>query len=322
MWHGMSGRNGGSENGKSRIYGLGEWKVEFRLGGIVFRNPVFLASGPAGYGIEYSDFIDLTRLGGVVTKTITFEPRQGNPGRRIRETESGLLNSVGLENVGARRFFAEKLQPLIDAGVKPIVSLAAEDWSQYRRLVDFAALQDNADVVEINLSCPNVERGGMAVGINPDLVGKYIHYAKDILTSKVVLAKLTPNVADIADLALAAEEAGADGITAINTVLAVDIDTGSRKPVFQRISAGLSGPAIFPIALGAIWKISKTVNIPVIGVGGISSVADASKFFMAGASAVQVGTAIFYDPGLPERIVETLAEEGSPTTVPDVSIPD
>jgi dihydroorotate dehydrogenase (NAD+) catalytic subunit len=289
--------------------------IDVTIGGVSFDNPVFLASGPAGYGEEYADFIDLGRLGGIVTKTVTNEPIAGNPGTRLQETRGGLLNSVGLENVGAGIFFGEKLPRLLDSGIMPIVSLAAEDWDGYRRLLDAAAEAGRIDIVELNLSCPNVERGGMAVGTDPLMVSRYVGHAKDILSGTAIIAKLTPNVQDIGRLALAAEEAGANAITAINTVVGMDIDIRAKKPVFKRIRAGLSGPAIFPVALEAVWRIVNTVDIPVIGVGGIDSVDDALKFFMAGAAAVQVGTAIFYDPGLPEKIIDELEENGIPASI-------
>jgi len=291
--------------------------LETRIGAVTLRNPVLLASGPAGYGLEYEGMIDLARIGGVVTKTISHEPRQGNPGTRLHETGGGLLNSIGLENVGAEVFFSEKMPALAEAGIKAVVSLAAEDWDGYRRLLDATADADGVDIIELNLSCPNVERGGMAVGTNPELLAKYVRHAKDILPELMVLAKLTPNVSDITALALVAEEAGADGITAINTLVGMDLDMSAGRPVFKRIRAGLSGPAVMPIALDAVWRISRTVDIPVIGVGGITSVEDAMKFFMAGAVAVQVGTAVFYDPALPEKIVEALEETGIPEALGD-----
>ncbi|MBN2070484.1 MAG: dihydroorotate dehydrogenase [Candidatus Krumholzibacteriota bacterium] len=289
--------------------------IGLKIGDACFANPVFLASGPAGYGIEYANYLDITKVGGIVTKTISFEPRKGNPGVRLQETPSGLLNSIGLENVGAEYFFREKIPVLVSAGVKPVISVAAEDWGDYRKLIDFIARQENIEIIELNLSCPNVERGGMAVGSNPSLLGRYVRHAKDLLPRIAILAKLTPNVSDIARLALAAEEAGADGITAINTVIGMDIDISRAKPVFKRVRAGLSGPAIRPVALDAVWRIARTVDIPVIGVGGISSVDDALKFFMAGASGIQVGTALFYDPGLPARIIEKLEAGGIPPAI-------
>ena len=291
--------------------------LETKIGAVTLRNPVLLASGPAGYGLEYEGLIDLGRIGGVVTKTIAFEPREGNPGKRLHETGGGLLNSIGLENVGAEVFFSEKMPALVKAGIKPVVSLAAEDWDGYRMLLDATAGVDGVDIIELNLSCPNVERGGMAVGTNPEMLAKYVRRAKDTLPGMTVLAKLTPNVSDIAALALVAEEAGADGITAINTVVGMDIDLAAGRPVFKRVRAGLSGPAVMPIALDAVWRISRTVDIPVVGVGGITSIADAMKFFMAGAAAIQVGTAVFYDPALPEKIVEALEETGVPAALGD-----
>jgi dihydroorotate dehydrogenase (NAD+) catalytic subunit len=291
--------------------------LETKIGEVTLRNPVLLASGPAGYGLEYEGLVDLVRIGGVVTKTISYEPREGNPGTRLHETGGGLLNSIGLENVGAEIFFSEKMPALTDAGIKPIVSLAAEDWDGYRRLLDATAGVNGVDIIELNLSCPNVERGGMAVGTNPELLAKYVRRAKDTLSGMTVLAKLTPNVSDIAALALVAEEAGADGITAINTVVGMDIDLTAGRPVFKRVRAGLSGPAVMPIALDAVWRISRTVDLPVVGVGGITCVEDAMKFFMAGAAAIQIGTAVFYDPSLPEKIVEALEETGIPDAMGD-----
>jgi len=284
-------------------------KRGFAIGPVTFPNRVFLASGPAGYGTEYRGLIALEKLGGVITKTITLEPRRGNPGRRLWETSAGLLNSIGLENVGAKAFFAEKLPALLDAGAKPVVSLGAEDWSEYCALLDMTARAGVA-AVELNLSCPNVERGGMIVGSDPDLLEKYVRRACETLAGTVVIAKLTPNVTDIGLLARAAEEAGAHAVSAINTVVGMDLCPGLQEPVFRRVRAGLSGPAVLPVALDAVWRIARSVRIPVIGIGGISSIADAEKFFAAGAAAVQIGTAIFYDPGLPERIVRALDEKG------------
>jgi len=289
--------------------------ISVKIGGSEFQNPVFLASGPAGYGLEYEGIIDLTRVGGVVTKTITLEPREGNSGRRLQETPSGLLNSIGLENVGVERFISEKLPQLLSGGVKCIVSLAAEDWEEYRELVERTAGCPEIEAVEINLSCPNVDRGGMVIGSNPDLVRHYIRHAREVLRDRTIIAKLTPNAGDVSVLAVSAEEAGADALVAINTVVGMDIDIENRRPVFDRVTAGLSGPAIMPIALAAVWKVARSVEIPVVASGGISSVSDAVKFFMAGAAAVQVGTAIFFDPGLPERIVEYLESNGLPERI-------
>ncbi|OQX86066.1 MAG: dihydroorotate dehydrogenase B catalytic subunit [Candidatus Latescibacteria bacterium 4484_7] len=286
--------------------------VEVTIGSAVFKNPVFLASGPAGYGLEYETVIDLAVLGGVVAKTITYKPLVGNRGARLRETPSGLLNSIGLENVGCEAFLSEKLPAMVERGMRPIVSIGAEGWEDYERLLERLSGTEGFDAVEINLSCPNVDIGGMAVGRDPELVEKYVRRASEVLGGKCILAKLTPNVEDIVPLALSAEGAGADGIVAVNTIVGMDIDVRNRKLVFDRVTAGLSGPAILPVALAAVWKIARSVEIPVVGVGGISSVDDALKFFMAGAAAVEVGTAIFYDPELPVRIIERLEKDGIP----------
>jgi dihydroorotate dehydrogenase (NAD+) catalytic subunit len=287
----------------------------FTIGPAAFRNRVFLASGPAGYGNEYAGLIALEKLGAVVTKTITIEPRAGNPGRRLRETNAGLLNSIGLENVGAAAFFADKLPALAAAGARAVVSLGAEEWEPYCALVDATAPRGEVDAVELNLSCPNVECGGMAVGKDPALVARYVGRAKERLPGKAILAKLTPNVTDITELARAAQDAGADAITAVNTVVGMELTDDLGEPVFRRVSAGLSGPVILPIALDAVWRIAGCVSIPVVGAGGISSVEDARRFFAAGAAAVQVGTAIFYDPELPERIVGALEAGGIPEAI-------
>lgn len=286
--------------------------ISVEIGNTRFRNPVFLASGPAGYGLEYRDIIDLGKVGAVVTKTITLEPREGNRGRRLQETPSGLLNSIGLENIGVDRFISEKLPQLLSEGVKCVVSIAAEEWEEYRELVNRVSECTEIEAVEINLSCPNVERGGMVIGSNPELVRHYVKYARETLGKRTLIAKLTPNVGDISVLAVSAEEAGADAVVAINTVIGMDIDLKNKKPVFDRVIAGLSGPAIMPIALAAVWRTARNVEIPVIASGGISSVSDALKFFMAGAKALQIGTAIFFDPALPERIVSYLEQNGLP----------
>ncbi len=281
-------------------------EMNLNIGRVKLKNRVMLASGPAGYGMEYEDLLDLTAVGAVVTKTISLLPKDGNPGIRLWETSAGLLNSVGLENVGAEVFYGEKLPALLEAGVKPVVSLACEGREEFAELLEFSAKQKAVDIVELNLSCPNVEEGGMWAGTEPESVAWYVRKALEMLKGAAVIAKLTPNCDDIAALAAAAQDAGAHGITAVNTLLGMDIDLATGRPVFERGVAGLSGPAVLPVALRAVWQVSRAVEIPVLGSGGISSVEDARKFFAAGAAGVQVGTAIFYDPGLPERIARSI----------------
>jgi len=288
--------------------GRKEKDISIRIGTQVFRNPVFLASGTCGYGEELSGLLDLSRLGGIVTKTITLSPRPGNPPPRIQELETGLLNSIGLENVGVEAYLREKLPALASLDAAVLVSIAADAMEEFESLAVALSKARGFKGVELNLSCPNVERGVLDHGSTPEFVRDVTAKVKAVLPSVPLLVKLTPNVASIGEVAMAAQEGGADGITAINTVLGADFDLATGKPVFSRVRAGYSGPGILPIALGKVWEVASTVEIPVVGVGGISSVEDARKFFLAGATAVQVGTALFTDPSLPERIVQALEE--------------
>lgn len=282
--------------------------IAVSIGGIRHKNPVFVASGICGYGEEYSPLLDLEVLGGIVTKTITVRPRKGNTPPRIRELPAGLLNSIGLENVGLDRYVAEKLPQLERRRVDVIVSIAAETADEFERVADAFAPMDGYSGLELNLSCPNVEDQALDLGRNPTFVERITRIVKDRIPRKSLWIKVTPNVTEIAAVVRAAEAGGADAISAINTVIGMDFDLETGKPVFAKGTAGYSGPAILPIALAKVWEISSAVSIPVVGIGGISSVDDARKFFLAGASAVQVGTALFSDPGLPRRIIDALTE--------------
>jgi dihydroorotate dehydrogenase (NAD+) catalytic subunit len=282
--------------------------LDVRIGPVSFRNPVFLASGICGYGEEYSSLIDIEALGGVVTKTITIRPRMGNPPPRIHELPTGALNSIGLENVGLDVYIAEKLPALKDKNVDVIVSVAAEHVEEFEQIADAFSNVDGYKGIELNLSCPNVEEKALDHGRNPDFVKRITNVVKKRLPDRAVLVKITPNVTDIGSVARAAEEGGADGISAINTLIGVDFDLETGKPIFFRGSGGYSGPGILPIALQKVWEISRSVSIPIMGMGGISSVDDARKFFVAGASAVQIGTSLWQDPGLPARIIEIFAK--------------
>lgn len=258
-------------------------------------NPVMTASGTFGYGLEYADFGDLSALGAIVVKGISRKPRAGNRPIRIVETSSGMLNAIGLANIGLDAFLKEKLPALSKTGAKVIVNLYGESEEEY---VETARGLDEAGGIfglELNVSCPNVKAGGMAFGTDPRML-----YS---LTSKVrkttglpLIVKLTPNSADPAAAAQAAEEAGADAISAINTLLGMAVDLEKRKPILGNVTGGLSGPAIKPVALRIVYQVAKAVKIPVIGIGGIASAADALEFMIAGASAVQIGTASFLDP--------------------------
>ncbi|MEJ2721425.1 MAG: dihydroorotate dehydrogenase [bacterium] len=276
------------------------------FGPVAFKNPVFLASGICGYGEEFSPLIDIRRLGGIVTKTITPRPRKGNPPPRIHELPTGALNSIGLENVGLDVYVAEKLPKLARENIDVIVSVAAEHIEEFEAIAGKLAPLEGYKGIELNLSCPNVEEKALDHGRNPAFVEKLTHAVRKRIADRALLVKITPNVTDIGTVARAAEAGGADGISAINTVLAIDFDLATGKPVFFRESGGYSGPGILPVALQKVWEVAKAVSIPIMGIGGIGSIDDARKFFLAGASAVQIGTALWQDPELPQRIVDAL----------------
>jgi dihydroorotate dehydrogenase (NAD+) catalytic subunit len=295
-----------SENRK--MNGKNKASLKLEIGGVEFKNPVFSASGIWGYGDEIASIVDVSRLGAVVTKTITLEPRSGNPPPRIRELSTGLLNSIGLENVGLENFINEKLGFIKEKGVDVIVSLAADGEAEFDVMAERLSREEGYKGVEVNLSCPNVEKGHLDHGRDPNFVEKISGIIKRRFPQKPVFIKVTPNLTDIQEVARAAEAGGADAITAINTLLGADFDLETGKPVFAKVRAGYSGPGILPVALEKVWEIAGAVSIPVVGGGGIASVEDARKFFLAGAAAVQIGTQLFTDPELGERIVHALEQ--------------
>lgn len=281
--------------------------IEVDIGGFNFKNPFFIASGICGYGEEYSPLVPLDRLGGIVTKTITMRPRKGNLPPRIHELPYGMLNSIGLENVGLDKYVEEKLPSLERLEVDVIVSVAAETEEEFIRVArTLAPLSCRG--IEINLSCPNIDDKALDQGRDPAFVERITRIVKENAPDKCLWIKVTPNVTDIGAVARAAEAGGADAVAAINTLLGLEFDLETGRPVFAKVSAGYSGPGILPIALQKVWEASNAVSIPVVGVGGISSVEDARKFFLAGARAIQIGTALFADPGLPERMIDAFAE--------------
>jgi dihydroorotate dehydrogenase (NAD+) catalytic subunit len=282
--------------------------LEVTIGPVTHANPVFVASGICGYGEEYSPLITLSGVGGIVTKTITIRPRKGNEPPRISELPYGMLNSIGLENVGLDRYVEEKLPLLQKREVAVIVSVAAETEDEFVRLADTFARLDGFVGLELNLSCPNIDEQALDHGRDPAFVEKITRIVKDRLPDRALWIKITPNVTDIATVARAAEAGGADAVAAVNTVLGLDFDLATGRPVLGKGSGGYSGPGILPIALQKVWECAHAVSIPVVGIGGITAVEDARKFFLAGASAIQVGTALFSDPGLPERIIDAFNE--------------
>jgi dihydroorotate dehydrogenase (NAD+) catalytic subunit len=277
--------------------------ISVKIGGLRLSNPVIAASGTFGYGLEFTPFLDLSRLGGFCTKGLSLQPRIGNPVPRVFETASGMLNAIGLENVGFERFRDEKLPLLQHYQTCVIANFFGETIGEYAEMAEKLSQQDRLDALEMNISCPNVEEGGHAFSSSPQIVEQVVKAVRPV-TKKFLIVKLSPNVTDIRKIAQAAEEAGADAVSLVNTYVGMALDIETRKPFLANGSGGLSGPAIKPIALNMVYQVARTVRIPVIGIGGIRTAEDALEFLMAGASAVQVGTANFFDPTATIKIIE------------------
>lgn len=280
--------------------------MRVNLAGVILKNPVIAASGTFGYGEAYQPFFPLEALGGISCKGTTLRERQGNPPPRIAETPAGMLNSVGLQNPGIDAFEKDFLPALRRFDIAVIANVAGHTVEEYREVTCRASLA-GADMVELNISCPNVKEGGMSFGTSPRTVWQVVSAAKEVCAVPLMV-KLTPNVTDIAEIARAAESAGADAISLINTVSGMRIDIRTRRPVLRSNTGGLSGPAVFPIAVRMVREVYRAVKIPVVGMGGITAWEDAAEMMMAGAAAVQVGTALFRDPLAPVKIIEGLSE--------------
>lgn len=270
-------------------------------------NPVMTAAGTFGYGTEYSQLLDIQKLGAIVCKGTTLEPREGNPQPRLAETASGLLNSIGLQNIGVKALIKEKAPLWANWDVPVIVNIAGETVSDYARLAEELDGVAGVSGLEVNISCPNVASGGAEFGANPESAAR-VTAAVRSATSLPVLVKLTPNTSDITGVAVAVAAAGADAISLINTVKGMAIDATTRRPLLGRATGGLSGPAIKPIALAMVYEVAGAVELPVIGCGGITNGSDAIEFILAGASAVQVGTAIFNNPHAPLDVLEEIRQ--------------
>jgi dihydroorotate dehydrogenase (NAD+) catalytic subunit len=277
------------------------------IGNMVLKNPVMTASGTFGYGEEYASFVDLNRLGAVVVKGLSLEPRSGNPPPRIMETPSGMLNAVGLQNIGVRAFIDEKLPFLRRFDTAIIANIFGETVDEYRRMAEILDGAEGVRAIEVNISCPNVKKGGIAFGARPELAAEVTRGVRGE-TGLPLIVKLTPNVADIAEIALAVEAAGADAVSLINTLTGMSVDIEKRRPHLANVTGGLSGPAIRPVALRMVWQVVGAVKIPVIGIGGIMTASDALEFFIAGATAIQVGTANFVDPASALKILDGIEE--------------
>ncbi len=272
------------------------------IGRAVLPNPVGVASGTFGYGSEYESLVDLNRLGAIYTKAVTLQPRPGNDIPRIIETPSGILNSIGLANVGVDRFIAEKLPFLSPLPCAVIVNVAGSSSEEYLRVVEKLEGHETVFGYEINVSCPNVKKGAMAIGTDATQVLNLVRRLR-AATARPLIIKLSPNVTDIASIARVAEEGGADAVSCINTLVGMVIDTGTGRPILPAGTGGLSGPAIRPVGVALTWKVARAVRIPVIGIGGIMGPDDALQYLLAGASAVQVGTATFVDPEAPSKVL-------------------
>lgn len=272
--------------------------------GIRFKNPIIAASGTFGFGREYCEYVDLNKLGGIAVKGLTLKPKAGNKPPRIAETPSGMLNSVGLQNPGIDYFLEYELPWLKKYDTRIIVNINGNTIEEYCELAQKLSIC-SADMIEINISCPNVKQGGIAFGIHPDTVYKVTKEVKTVATQPIIV-KLSPSAPDIAEVALAAQQGGADAISLINTLPGMAIDVITRRPILSNITGGLSGPAIKPVALRMVWQVAKVVKIPVIGMGGIMTGEDAIEFMLAGATAVAVGTANLSEPAACTIILEQI----------------
>jgi dihydroorotate dehydrogenase (NAD+) catalytic subunit len=270
-------------------------RMEVRIGKLRLKNPVLTASGTFGYGEEYAGYVDLNRLGAIVVKGLSLHPRLGNPPPRIMETTGGMLNAIGLQNIGVDAFIGEKLPFLNKYDVAVIANIYGESYAEYQKVARKLSSVKGVHALEVNVSCPNVQKGGLCFGADPKIAAMVTRKVKDE-TDLPVIIKLTPNVTDIAAIAQAVEKAGADAVSLINTLTGMSVDIKTRTPHLQNITGGLSGPAIKPVALRMVWQVLKRVSIPVIGIGGIMTAADALEFLLLGAKAVQIGTANFVNP--------------------------
>lgn len=287
------------------------------LGGLAMKNPVTTASGTFAAGMEYSDFVDVSALGAVTTKGVSLNGWEGNASPRIAEVPSGMLNSIGLQNPGVAHLKSEELPWLREQGATTIVNVSGHSFDEYVQVIE--ALEDApVDAYEVNISCPNVDAGGMTLGTHVPSVEKVISLCREA-TSRPLIVKLTPNVTDITEIARAAEASGADAISLINTLLGMAIDVKRRRPVLARVVGGFSGPAVKPVALRMVWQCSKAVSVPILGMGGVTTGTDAVEFMLAGATAVAVGTANFMNPQATVDVIDGIIDYCEEQGVNDVN---
>lgn len=277
--------------------------LNVNIGELQMKNPVMTASGTFGYGEEYADFVDLSRIGGIIVKGTTLHKREGNPYPRMAETPSGMLNAVGLQNKGVQHFVDHIYPRIKDIQTCMIVNVSGSTVDDYMKTAEIINELVNIPAIELNISCPNVKQGGMAFGITPQGAEEVVKAVRSVY-KKTLIVKLSPNVTDIAEIARAVENAGADSVSLINTLLGMAIDAERRRPVLSTVTGGMSGAAVKPIALRMVWQVAKAVKIPVIGLGGIMNWKDAVEFMLAGASAIQIGTANFIDPCVTIKVID------------------
>ena len=292
--------------------------ISVDIGGIKLKNPVMTASGTFSYGAEFNDLIDLNRLGGIIVKGLSLEPSKGNPPPRIVETSCGMLNAIGLENVGVDAFVKEKLPFLITLDTPVFANIYGKSIEAYARLAARIDAVAGIAGVELNISCPNVKSGGVAFGVDPDVAENVVARVREN-TAKHLMVKLSPNVTDVAMIARRVAAGGADSISLINTITGMAVDLQSRRPILANITGGLSGPAIKPVALRMVWQVAGAVDIPVIGIGGIMTAADALEFIVVGAAAVQVGTANFVNPAATVDIIDGITAYLTENGIADIA---
>ena len=276
-------------------------KLNVNINKLELKNPVMTASGTFGYGLEFNDFISIDEIGGIIVKGTTLEPRQGNAYPRMAEVPSGMLNCVGLQNKGVEYFCSNIYPQIKDIDTNMIVNVSGSTLEDYASCAARINELDNIPAIELNISCPNVKAGGMAFGVTASGAASVVKAVREVY-NKTLIVKLSPNVTSVVDIAKACEDEGADSVSLINTLMGMAIDIEKRKPILSIATGGLSGPAVKPVALRMVWQVAKAVNIPVIGLGGISSAADAIEFLMAGATAIQIGTANFLDPTITIKV--------------------
>lgn len=293
-------------------------KLNVNINKLELKNPVMTASGTFGYGLEFNDFISIDEIGGIIVKGTTLEPRQGNDYPRMAEVPSGMLNCVGLQNKGVEYFCSNIYPQIKDINTNMIVNVSGSTLEDYATCAARINELDNIPAIELNISCPNVKAGGMAFGVTASGAASVVKAVREVY-DKTLIVKLSPNVTSVVDIAKACEAEGADSVSLINTLMGMAIDIEKRKPILSIATGGLSGPAVKPVALRMVWQVAKAVNIPVIGLGGISSATDAIEFLMAGATAIQIGTANFLDPTITIKIRDGINQWLDEHNIPDVN---